>query len=377
MDAKRLWTLILVGVSGCAAARASGGPDQRPVTDPKSIASVANSAARPAPIDDLYYTRNVFGPAWSPNGTEIVFTSDMAGRPNLWKVKSSGGWPVQLTQSDDRQYNAVWSPDGRWIVYQQDRAGNELWDLYTVPSDGGQIVNLTNTPDVREQDPRFSHDGKTIAFGYKPKDGTQYDIALLDWSSRKVRKLTNEHKPGYSWSIVAWSSDDKAIYANRIDPPFTDADLYQIDVKTGKSDDLTPHHGTVRYLGSALSPDGRTLLLSSDAKNGYMNVALLDIASKKITWATDTKWEAFSGNYSPDGKHFTYVVNEDGVTNAFLADCTDNRAEKVDLPHGLNLFAGNRMSFRRTARASSFRIRRQTSLEICGSTTYRSGMLSS
>jgi Tol biopolymer transport system component len=41
--------------------------------------------------------------AWSPDGQQIVFTSDMAGRPNLWKVNAKGGWPIQLTQSDDRQ----------------------------------------------------------------------------------------------------------------------------------------------------------------------------------------------------------------------------------------------------------------------------------
>ena len=113
----------------------STGPDDRPIKDPKSIASESKSNARPAPFDDLYYTRSVFGAAWSPDGREIVFTTDISGRFNLWKVRSSGGWPTQITQSDERQYSAVWSPDGKWIVYQQDQAGNELWDLYAVPSD--------------------------------------------------------------------------------------------------------------------------------------------------------------------------------------------------------------------------------------------------
>lgn len=50
-----------------------------------------------------------------------------------------------------------------------------------------------------------------------------------------------------------------------------------------------------------------------------MNVGLLDIATKKLTWATDLKWEAYSGNFSPDGKKFTYAVNEGDVTDASLA----------------------------------------------------------
>jgi dipeptidyl aminopeptidase/acylaminoacyl peptidase len=329
----------------CKSLAASTGPDDRPITDPKSVVSASNVDARPAPIDDLYYTRSVSGAAWSPDGKQIAFTSDLAGRSNLWKVRASGGWPIQLTQSDDRQYGAAWSPDGKWIVYQQDRAGNELWDLYALPSDGGQVINLTNTPDIREQDAHWSHDGGTIAFTYKPKDGSQYDIALLNWSTRKVQKLTNEQQPGFNWSVVAWSKDDKTIYANRVNAPFTDADVYRVDVATGKIENLTPHQGTIRYLGSSLSPDGGTVLLSSDAKGGYMNIALLAVSTKKVTWVTDSKWESFAGNFSPDGKRYTYTVNEDGLTDAYLADRSTNRAEKIDLAHGLNFFSGNPNEF--------------------------------
>ena len=342
---RRLEWLLLAYCVLCAPLAASTGPNDRAISDPKTVVSAVNPAARPAPIEDLYYTRNVFGPAWSPDGQQIVFTSDIAGRLNLWKVRAAGGWPIQLTQSDERQYYAAWSPDGKWIVYQQDHAGDELWDLYAVPSDGGEAINLTNTPAIREQGPRWSHDGRTIAFEYKPKDGTQYDIALLDWSTRRVHKLTNEQQTGYSWSVVAWSSDDKIIYAGRVNPPFTDAEIYRINVATGKLENLTPHQGTVRYLGSSLSRDGKTILLSSDAKGGYMNIALMNVESRKLTWVTDLKWEAYAGNFSPDGRRFTYIVNEDGVTDAYLADSSTNRAEKVNLPHGLNYFSGNPNEF--------------------------------
>jgi dipeptidyl aminopeptidase/acylaminoacyl peptidase len=329
----------------CPALFASSGPDDRAITDPHSVVSESNPAARPAPIDDLYYTRSVYGPAWSPDGQQIVFTSNISGRFNLWKVSASGGWPIQLTQSDDSQSSAVWSPDGKWIAYQQDHAGNELYDLYAIPGEGGQPVNLTNTPDIRELDPHWSHDGSTIAFAYKPKEGTSYDIALLDWATRKVHKLTNEQQPGYSWQFVAWSKDNKNVFASRVNPPFTDADLYRIDVATGKSENLTGHQGTVRYLGSSLSPDGRTVLLSSDARGGYMNVALLDVGTKKLTWVTDLKWEAFAGTFSPDGKHYTYTVNEDGVTDAYLVDSSTNQSEKLKQPHGLNTFSGDPTEF--------------------------------
>src|SRR6202521_5678801 len=87
------------------------------------------------------------------------------------------------------------------------------------------------------------------------------------------------------------------------------------------------------------------MLVSSDAKSGYMNIAVLDISSRKFTWVTDLKWEAFAGNFSSDGKNYTYTVNEDGLTDAYIADRSTNRAEKVNLPHGLNYFSGNPNEF--------------------------------
>lgn len=321
------------------------GPDDRRITDPQSISSTSNLRARPVPIDDLYFTRSVSNASWSPDGKEILFTMDMTGRSNLWRVSSTGGWPLQLVQSEERQYSGTWSPDGKWIVFQQDTAGNELWDVFAVPGDGGEVVNLTHTPDIREESPRWSPDGKTIALNYKPKEGTVYDVALLDWETHEVHKLTHEETPNHSWNSVAWSPDGRTLYANRVEVTFTDADVYAVDVASGKTTNLTPHEGTVLNFASSLSPDGKTLLITCDEKGGYQNVALLDVATKKRTWVTDTKWEATSGDFSPSGESFTYTLNADGLSDAYLVYMATMRAEKIPVEAGLNGFPAYPNSF--------------------------------
>jgi|SRR5579859_3990981 len=323
----------------------SSGPDERQITDPQSITSPSNPNARPVPIDDLYYTRSLGGASWSPDGKQIVFTMDMAGRANLWKVDAAGGWPTQLVQSDERQYGAKFSPDGKWIVYQQDTAGNELWDVYAVPSDGGEIVNLTNTPDVREESPLWSHDGEMLVVNYKPKEGTAYNLEVMDWATRKFRPITHEETPNHSWGAVAWSRDNKTLYAVRVEVSFTDSDVYAVDVESGKTTNLTAHEGKVLNFASSLSPDGKSLLITSNQKGGYQNVGLLDIATKKVTWVTDTKWEAGAGDFSPTGKSFTYILNADGVIDAYAVDAKTLRAEKIPFETGLNAFAASPTSY--------------------------------
>lgn len=322
-------------------AQQSSSPENRQVTDPKSIVSNANPAARAIPIDDLYFTRDIRDASWSPDGEQVVFTTNITGRLNLWKVSATGGWPIQLTQSDDRQVGAAWSRDGKWLLFQQDSGGNELWDIFAVPADGGEVVNLTRTPDIREENPLWSPDGKTIAVAYKPKQSTAYDLALIDWTTRQVNKITHEATPNYSWSSVAWSPDGKTLYANRMKAGFTDSDVYSIDINSGQATSLTPHQGNIIYAASSLSPDGKTLLITSTEKGGYKNVALLDITNRKLRWATDIKWEATPGGFSPDGNSFTYVINADGRQDVYLANSSTVRAQKIPVPEGVNGFSGS------------------------------------
>ena len=328
-------------VSLCAITSASDSPEDRPITDPRSVVSTSNPQAGLVPIAQLYYTRSTFGPAWSPDGREIVFTTNLTGRSNLWRVPVVGGFPIQLLQSDDRQTGAVWSPDGKWIVFEQDFGGGELYDLFAVSRDGADVINLTNTPDISERGERWSPDGSMLALSYRPKDSSNVDIALLDWKTRNVRKLTNEQTKNREWYGAIWSPDGKTIYSTRGNAGGTDSDVYRVDVATGQLENLTPHGGDVLFSVSSVSPDGRTLLIASNEKSGYSNVALLDVGSRKRTWVTDTKWEADAGEFSPDGKTFTYTMNADGRTSIYMVERESGKPTPLRFAEGITVPAGN------------------------------------
>ena len=338
---KRLLWLVICSASCLYAA---SGPNDRQATDPKAIVSHPSSDAHAVPVDDLFYSRRVSSPAWSPDGKQIVFTTNFTGRLNLWKVDANGGWPVQLLQSDDRQDGAVWSPDGKWIVYRQDLGGHEIYDLYAVPSDGGQPINLTNTPHNSEDMALFSHDGARLAITSKPETSPITNIAILDWRTHQTSGLTHEKSPDHLWQPFAWSKDDKYIYANRIKVSFTDGDIYRIEVAGGRSENLTPHSGEILYSGTSVTADGKVLLTSNE-KGGFQNVAVLDPASKKLDWITQTQWDGVSGEFSPDGQHFTYQVNQDGRNSLYLQTNDGKQAQKLPFPDGLTFSAGAPTSF--------------------------------
>ncbi|MBV8783613.1 MAG: PD40 domain-containing protein, partial [Gammaproteobacteria bacterium] len=215
---------LLVLVVPALASADESGPQARTPTDPQSIRSESKREARQPPLEDLFYSRSVSGGTWSPDGREVAFTTNLTGRANLWKVAAGGGWPLQLAPSNERQEAARWSPDGKWIAYQQDEGGNELWDVYIVPAEGGAPINLTHTADVREESPLWSPDGKTLLINIKPKSGTSYDLALLDLATRQVRRLTNEKAADHLWNGTGFSPDGRTVYATRAEISFNDSD---------------------------------------------------------------------------------------------------------------------------------------------------------
>jgi dipeptidyl aminopeptidase/acylaminoacyl peptidase len=324
---------VVVALGGLAPV---SGPNDRQITDPKSVVSATNPNAKPVAVEDLYVSRLIDSAALSPNGAEVAVTTNLTGRTNLWKVSTEGSWPVQLLHSDDRQAEPTWSPDSRWIAYSQDKGGNELSDIYIISRDGGSPTNLTNTPDIREQHPVWAHDGKLIACDYKPKQAPSPDLAVIDVATHRLRRLTEEKDPQQNWDVIAFSPDNKTLYANRTSVGSDAGDVYAVDVASGRQTNLTPHEGKQLNLGADISPDGKMILMTSDQKGGYLNLALLDVATKKLTWITDTQWEVTAGAFSPDGAHFTYAINADGRSTLYLEDRGGGQPTKLELPPGIN-----------------------------------------
>jgi dipeptidyl aminopeptidase/acylaminoacyl peptidase len=338
--------LPLVLATLLAAADADS-PEARQPTDPATVASEVRTGAGPVSIESLFDERSIADGGWSSDGKKVVFSTNTSGRFNLWVTDESGGAPQQITTSDDRQFSPLWSPDGKWIVFESDRAGAEVFNLFAVPAGGGAAVNLTNTPDVSETGPAWSLDGTQLAFTMKPKTASVSDIAVMDWSTRKVRAITHEASKDYLWSGPVWSPDGKSLYATRGDTGDTDSDVYRLNPATGAAENLTAHEGKHRTAVSSISPDGKTLLVTADRTGGFLNVALLDVATKQLTWVTDTKWEVSAGDISPDGRLLTYVVNEDGRADAYVAPVSGGAAEKIAVPAGLNAFPGPGSAFTR------------------------------
>ena len=315
------------------AAYADGPADRKP-TEPLAVTSVSGTASAQLPVEALLTTTRISGVRRSNDGRKLVYTSNTSGRPNLWLMNADGTAARQLVTNDDRQTGARFTHDDGAIVYSQDRGGNEYYDIYEVPVNGGEPRNLTNTPEISETVGEFSPDGKLLAIGVKRKTAPTTNLAVMQWPSGSIRQLTHEADPKATWSENAWSPDGRFLYATR-SIGIDDSDIFRIDAATGLSQQLLEHIGKQLISISDVSRDGRTLLVTSNANDGYNNAALLDLSPERLRWITHTQWSSNAANFTPDGGSVVVVLNADGRISTLFINLKTMQQSERGVPPGL------------------------------------------
>ena len=102
-------------------------------------------------------------PSYSPDGTQVVFTSTRSGSEELWISRLDGTNLRQMTSMGGPQCSgAQWAPDGQSILFTSTREGTS--DLYLLFPRTREIRRLT-TDSAQELEANWSRDGQSIYFG--------------------------------------------------------------------------------------------------------------------------------------------------------------------------------------------------------------------
>ena len=142
-------------------------------------------------------------PDISPDGKQIIFTSNQTGNNDIFLQDGSGA-VVNLTSNPANDEWARWSPDGRQIVFDSNRDGG-TYEIYLMNADGsGTPTELTSLPTL-DRYPSWSPDGKQIVL----RRGIDIYTINADGSGTPVQ-LTNEAAPSFS-QMPVFSPDGRYI----------------------------------------------------------------------------------------------------------------------------------------------------------------------
>jgi Tol biopolymer transport system component len=241
-------------------------------------------------------------PAWSPDGSRIVFVRGFwAKNAGIYVMAADGTEPQRITDGgsdvDGSDVGPAWSPTGTLIAFAREGrpasadVGNA--DIYVVHVDGTDLVRLTDSP-VMEYSPTWSPDGSRIAFvGYDLASGgrppSPVRLYLMNQDGSDIRALGPQDV-----AEPAWSPDG--------------SEIAYVDNQTGSI-------MTIRPDGSG----GRRIIDLADVIGGVHLVL-------HPTWSPDGTKLAFAAGQDARDTHI-YVVNRDG---SGLAQLTDDPAPDVN-----------------------------------------------
>ncbi|MGW6919560.1 hypothetical protein ACWGB8_38010 [Kitasatospora sp. NPDC054939] len=158
--------------------------------------------------NDKPYSGRIDNPSWSPDGTQLTFeyrtsgTGQPANGRAVFVVNADGTGLRQLTPWDLRAgERADWSPDGTQIVFTTFPAGADNTPgggIYTVRPDGTAIGALTPSPsDASYGLASYSPDGRSIVFAQAAADGTA-ELFTMNSDGTSPTRLTNTADSGES-----------------------------------------------------------------------------------------------------------------------------------------------------------------------------------
>ncbi|MDX2247840.1 MAG: amidohydrolase family protein [Bacteroidia bacterium] len=245
-------------------------------------------------------------PRFSPDGKQILFTSDRAGGDNIWIMNRDGSGRKQLTKEDFRLLNnPVWTPDGQYFVARKhftasrSLGAGEMW-LYHITGGGGMQLTKRKNDQQDAGEPFVSPDGKYVyysedmsggsTFEYnKDPNGMIYMIRRYDRQSGEIENITGGAGSAFRPTL---SPDGKTLaFVRRVR---TQTVLYLHDLATGEEwpvyDGLTKDQQETWaifgvYPNFAWLPDNQHIVIYGKGK--IMKVNTLNFTATEIPFEAE------------------------------------------------------------------------------------------
>jgi dipeptidyl aminopeptidase/acylaminoacyl peptidase len=251
---------------------------------------------RPMSFVDLLNLPGLSDPQLSPDGKSIAYVQDGPDWSqnkrigHIWRIAIDGSSPAQLTRGERGESSPRWSPDGRTMAFLARRGDEEEVQVQLLPLEGGEAKALS------------AHVTAVSAIQWFP-DG------------RRIFFLADEAK-----SIEERARGKKKDDVFQYDEQFKQRQLWCIEVEGGKETRLTSGESSVTSY--RLSGDGRQVVferaptpLLGDAEHGELWIMTADGTGARALTSNGVAEE--NASVSPDGATVLFLAAASGSFESY------------------------------------------------------------
>lgn len=306
-----------------AALAACTSPEPPPVAEAPKTTAAPVIAVKQYDIDTLLSSLRLQGADFSPDGSQVLYSSNISGVINLYTVPSSGGESTAITASTtDSYYSIGYFPNDGRILYTADQGGNELNHVYVRELDGS-VRDLTPGATFKAEFAGFSDDKLSFFIATNERDQKYFDVYEYA-ADGYARKLLFKNDSGYMPGNI--SRDKQQITLVKSNTT-SDSDIFLHDLSNGNTRNLTAHEGMESNSSVEFTPDG-DLLITSNRDGEFARLLRLNLSTGERSVVVQTPWDVSGAEYSPDDRYLLVYVNADARTELKLLDAV-SYAEQV------------------------------------------------
>ncbi|MES1044489.1 S9 family peptidase [Heyndrickxia oleronia] len=266
--------------------------------------------------------------AVSPDEKQLVFSTNLSGKYNLWAMDLPKTFPYPLTFIDQSCQGLLYDKQGRFIIAGFDQDGDENTQFYGLPLQGGTLKKIVYHENTRNLMPILSEDGNSLYYT-SSKDNPMYlNSYCLDLDSgEEVKVIEGQDAATY---LLDFSPDESTfLYYKHFANTHT-----LIFAKHGDEEiRLTPPTEKQHTVSDAVFVSNDLVYLLTDYESDFTYLASYDLKMRTFVKIKSLEKESLSSLKYNKSQQTLYISSEKGVED-FLYEYSlqDGNWNKVSTP---------------------------------------------
>ncbi len=262
-------------------------------------------------------------PSWSPDGRRILFDSERDGNKEVYVMDADGGNQIRLTRNNAVDTTATWSPVGGLIAFASNRDTGPPYnpynlDIYVMNADGSNVRRIVDDPEY-DVGPQWSPDGRKIVF--MTGRNRNFDVYEMNADGTGQKNLTSDYDK--SDGAPVWSLDGRNIaFSRKIQGK---DQIFVMSSDGGNLKQVT--HGSANNASPGWSPDGSKLILNTD-HDGNWEIYMISVDGE-LAQLTDDAADDLAPDWSPDGNRIAFSSNRNGKQHIYLINADGSALKQI------------------------------------------------